>query len=91
MKAIDNVYGQRAYNLLSRNTSARQGVMEPPSESAILARRKSAFDQRLGNVESVVSVGCACGKLRINEYSTRGRTKKAGILDSGLVDYEDLN
>jgi hypothetical protein len=33
MKAIDNVYGQRAYNLLSRNTSARQGVMEPPSES----------------------------------------------------------
>ena len=57
MKAIDNVYGQRAYNLLSRNTSARQGVMEPPSESAILARRKSAFDQRLGNVESVVSVG----------------------------------
>ena len=41
MKAIDNVYGQRAYNLLSRNTSARQGVMEPPSESAILARRKS--------------------------------------------------
>ncbi len=33
MKAIDNVYGRRAYNLLSRNTSARQGVMEPPSES----------------------------------------------------------
>ena len=33
MKAIDNVYGQRAYNLLSRNTSARQGVIEPPSES----------------------------------------------------------
>ena len=33
MKAIDNVYGQRAYNLLSRNTSARQGVMEPPSQS----------------------------------------------------------
>ena len=33
MKAIDNVYGQLAYNLLSRNTSARQGVMEPPSES----------------------------------------------------------
>jgi len=28
----------------------------------------------------------ACGKLRINEYSTSGRTKKAGILDSGLVD-----
>jgi len=26
MKAIDNVYGQRAYNLLSRNTSARQGL-----------------------------------------------------------------
>jgi hypothetical protein len=57
MKAIDNVYGQRAYNLLSRDTSARQGVMEPPSESAILARRKSAFDQRLGNVESAISVG----------------------------------
>src|SRR5580700_10971037 len=29
-----------------------------------------------------------CGKLRINEYSTSGRTKKVGILDSGLVDYE---
>ena len=57
MKAIDNVYGQLAYNLLSRNTSARQGVMEPPSESAILARRKSAFDQRLGNVESAIPVG----------------------------------
>src|SRR6266566_3790862 len=28
-----------------------------------------------------------CGKLRINEYSASGRTKKAGILDSGLVDH----
>jgi len=26
MKAIDNVYGQRAYNLLSRNTSASRGL-----------------------------------------------------------------
>jgi hypothetical protein len=57
MKAIDNVYGQRAYNLLSRNTSARQGVMEPRLRVSILERRKSAFDQRLGNVESTISVG----------------------------------
>jgi hypothetical protein len=34
MKAIDNVYSQRAYNLFSRNTSARQGAMEPLSENA---------------------------------------------------------
>ncbi len=33
MKANDNVYGQRAYNLLRRNTSARQVVMEPLCES----------------------------------------------------------
>jgi hypothetical protein len=57
MKAIDNVYGQLAYNLLSRNTSAMQGVMEPPSESVDIGRRKSAFDQRLGNVESAIPVG----------------------------------
>jgi len=54
MKAIDNVYGQRAYNLLSRNTSARQRVMEPRLRVSIFARRKSAFDQRLGNVESAI-------------------------------------
>jgi site-specific recombinase XerD len=32
----------------------------------------------------------ACGKLRVNEYSARGRTKKAGILVSGLVSGELL-
>jgi hypothetical protein len=57
MKAIDNVYGQRAYNLLSRNTSARQGVRSRRLRVSILARRKSAFDQRLGNVESAIPVG----------------------------------
>ena len=30
----------------------------------------------------------ACGKLQGNKYSASGRTKKAGILDSGLVDHE---
>jgi hypothetical protein len=30
----------------------------------------------------------AGGKLRGNKYSSSGRTKKAGILDSGLVDHE---
>ncbi len=28
-----------------------------------------------------------CGKLRVNEYSASGRTKKAGILVSGLSDH----
>jgi hypothetical protein len=30
----------------------------------------------------------ACGKLRVNEYSTSGRTKKTGFLDSGLLFHE---
>src|ERR1700731_4590355 len=30
----------------------------------------------------------ACGKLRGYRYSASDRTKKAGILDSGLVDHE---
>ena len=34
MKAIDNVYGQRAYNLLNRNTSARQGVLTRDSATS---------------------------------------------------------
>jgi hypothetical protein len=30
----------------------------------------------------------ACGKLRVNEYSASGRTKKVGILVSGLMNHE---
>jgi len=43
---------------------------------------------RVASAARAASFKRACGKLRVNEYSTSGRKKKAGILDSGLVDHE---
>jgi len=41
-----------------------------------------------GKCHQIGNAKRACGKLRINEYSTCRRKKKAGILDSGLLFHE---
>ena len=40
----------------------------------------------MNEFSTVSTAKSACRKLRGNKYSASGRTKKAGILDSGLVE-----
>jgi|KBSSwiStaDraftv2_1062776.scaffolds.fasta_scaffold1089600_2 hypothetical protein len=79
MKAIDNVYGQRAYNLLSRNTSARQGVMEPPSESVDIPGT--------GQFWCTISVqkDCRCREPH-DKYGRSKRPKSVRITGKGVSD-----
>jgi hypothetical protein len=64
---------------MSRMVSQNSSLVHRISTDALVATERSRL---------LIGPKRSCGKLRINEYSTYRRKKKAGILDSGLVNHQ---